>query len=102
MSKGKIQAFAETVSKSEELQKQWAAIEAETARSRAEKLAKISESAGTPFTTEEYLKSVAESSERRTISSTVAAASLARMERRQGPRLRSVPGLFVRANQALS
>ena len=32
-------------------------------RSTAEKLAKLSESAGTPFTAEEYLNSVAESSE---------------------------------------
>jgi hypothetical protein len=35
----------------------------EAARTTAEKLAKLSESAGTPFTAEEYLKSVAESSE---------------------------------------
>jgi hypothetical protein len=35
----------------------------EAARSTAEKLAKLSESAGMPFTAEEYLKSVAESSE---------------------------------------
>jgi hypothetical protein len=35
----------------------------ETAKSTAEKMAKLSESAGTPFTAEEYLKSGAESSE---------------------------------------
>jgi hypothetical protein len=63
MSKEKLQAFAEAVSKSEELQKRFASIEMEAARSTAEKLAKLSESAGTPFTAEEYLKSVAESSE---------------------------------------
>jgi hypothetical protein len=51
------------VSKSEELQKQFALIQMETLRSTAEKVAKLSESAGTPFTAEEYLKSVAESSE---------------------------------------
>ena len=63
MSQEKLQAFAEAVSKSEELQKRFASIQAEAARSTAEKLAKLSESAGTPFTAEEYLKSVAESSE---------------------------------------
>ena len=63
MSKEKLQAFAEAVSKSEELQKQLASIQVEAARSTAEKLAKLSESAGTPFTAEEYLKSVTESSE---------------------------------------
>jgi hypothetical protein len=36
----------------------------EAVRSTAEKLAKLSESGGTPFTAEEYLKSVAESSEK--------------------------------------
>ena len=35
----------------------------EAVRSTAEKLAKLSESAGTPFTAEEYLNSVAQSSE---------------------------------------
>ena len=35
----------------------------ETARLTAEKIARLSESAGTPFTAEEYLKAVAESSE---------------------------------------
>jgi hypothetical protein len=35
----------------------------ETAKSTAKKMAKLSESAGTPFTAEEYLQSVAESSE---------------------------------------
>ena len=63
MSQEKLQAFAEAISKSEELQKQFALIQMETVRSTAEKLAKLSESAGTPFTAEEYLKSVAESSE---------------------------------------
>ena len=63
MSQEKLQAFAEAVSKSEELQKRFASIQMEAARSTAEKLAKLSESAGTPFTAEEYLKSVAESSE---------------------------------------
>jgi hypothetical protein len=63
MSQEKLQAFAEAVSKSEELQKRFASIQMEAARSTAEKLAKLSESAGTPFTAEEYLKSVAEPSE---------------------------------------
>jgi Nif11 domain len=63
MSQEKLQAFAEAVSKSEELQKRFNAIQVEAARTTAEKLAKLSESAGTPFTVEEYLKSVAESSE---------------------------------------
>jgi predicted ribosomally synthesized peptide with nif11-like leader len=63
MSKENLQAFAEAVSRSRELQKQLAAIQTESARSTAEKLAKLSESAGTPFTAEEYLKAVAESSE---------------------------------------
>ena len=63
MSKEKLQAFAEAVSKSEELQKRFNSIQMESARSTAEKLAKLSESAGTPFTAEEYLKSAAESSE---------------------------------------
>jgi len=63
MSQEKIQAFAEAVSQSEELQKRLNLIQMEAVRSTAEKLAKLSESAGTPFTAEEYLKSVAESSE---------------------------------------
>jgi alanyl-tRNA synthetase len=63
MSKEKLQAFAEAVSRSEDLQKRLAEIQAETARLTAEKMAKLSESAGTPFTAEEYLKLVAESSE---------------------------------------
>jgi hypothetical protein len=63
MSQEKLQAFAEAVSKSEELQKRFASIQMEAVRSTAEKLAKLSESAGTPFTADEYLKSVAESSE---------------------------------------
>ncbi len=63
MSQEKLQAFAEAVSRSEELQKRFASIHAEAAKSTAEKLAKLSESAGTPFTAEEYLRSVAESSE---------------------------------------
>jgi hypothetical protein len=63
MSQEKLQAFAEAVSKSEELQKQYISIQVEIARSTAEKLAKLSESAGTPFTAEEYLKSVVASSE---------------------------------------
>ena len=63
MSQEKLQAFAEAVSKSEEMQKRFASIQAEATRSTAEKLAKLSESAGTPFTADEYLKSVAESSE---------------------------------------
>ena len=63
MSKEKLQAFAEAVSKSEELQKRFNSIQMEAVRSTAEKLAKLSESAGTPFTAEEYLKSVGESSE---------------------------------------
>jgi hypothetical protein len=63
MSQEKLQAFAEAISKSEELQKRFNSIQVEAARTTAEKLAKLSESAGTPFTAEEYLKSVAESSE---------------------------------------
>jgi hypothetical protein len=63
MSQEKLQAFAEAVSKSEELQKRFVSIQAEAVKSTAEKLAKLSESAGTPFTAEEYLKSVSESSE---------------------------------------
>lgn len=63
MSKEKLQAFADAVSKSGELQRQWVAIQVEIAKSTAEKMAKLSEIAGTPFTAEEYLKSVAESSE---------------------------------------
>jgi hypothetical protein len=63
MSQEKLKAFAEAVSKSEELQKRLNSIQAEAARTTAEKLAKLSESAGTPFTAEEYLRSVAESSE---------------------------------------
>jgi hypothetical protein len=63
MSKEKLQAFAEAVSKSEELQKRFNSIQVEAARTTAEKLAKLSESAGTPFTAEEYLQSVRESSE---------------------------------------
>jgi hypothetical protein len=63
MSKEKLQAFAEAVSRSEELQKRFNSIQAEAAKSTAEKLAKLSESASTPFTAEEYLQSVAESSE---------------------------------------
>ena len=63
MSQEKLQAFAEAVSKSEELQKQYLSIQVGIAKSSAEKLAKLSESAGTPFTAEEYLNSVAESSE---------------------------------------
>jgi hypothetical protein len=63
MSQEKLQAFAEAVSKSEELQKRFNSIQMEAVKSTAEKLAKLSESAGTPFTAEEYLRSVAESSE---------------------------------------
>jgi predicted ribosomally synthesized peptide with nif11-like leader len=63
MSQEKLQAFAEAVNKSEELQKRVALIQMETLRSTAEKVAKLSENAGTPFTAEEYLNSVAESSE---------------------------------------
>jgi hypothetical protein len=47
MSKEKLQAFAGAVSRSEELRKQWASIQVEMARSTAEKLVKLSESAGT-------------------------------------------------------
>ncbi len=63
MSQEKLKAFAEAVSKSEGLQKRFASIQVEAAKSIAEKLAKLSESAGTPFTADEYLHSVAESSE---------------------------------------
>jgi hypothetical protein len=61
MSKEKLQAFAEAVSKSEELRKQYTSIQIEVARSTAEKLAKLSDSAGTPLTAEEYLQAVADS-----------------------------------------
>ena len=63
MSKEKLTAFAEAVSKSEELQKRLVSIQVETARLTAEKMAKLSESAGTPFTAEEYLQSVADLSD---------------------------------------
>jgi predicted ribosomally synthesized peptide with nif11-like leader len=63
MSKEKLQAFAKAVSNSEELQKQYTSIQVETARSTAEKLARLSETAGTPFTAEEYMQAVAESSQ---------------------------------------
>jgi Nif11 domain len=63
MSKEKLQAFAKAVSKSEELQKQYTSLQVEIARSKAVKLAKLSETAGTPFTAEEYLQAVAELSE---------------------------------------
>jgi predicted ribosomally synthesized peptide with nif11-like leader len=63
MSKAKLQAFAEAVSKNEELQKRLQSIQVEAARSTAEQIANLSASAGTPFTAEEYLQSVAESSE---------------------------------------
>lgn len=63
MSKEKLQAFAEAVSRSEELQKQVASIQVETAKSTAEKMAKLSEAAGTPFTANEYLTTIAESSD---------------------------------------
>jgi predicted ribosomally synthesized peptide with nif11-like leader len=63
MSPEKLKAFAEAVSKSEELQKRFNSIQVEAVKSTAEKLAKLSDSTGTPFTAEEYLKSVAESSE---------------------------------------
>jgi hypothetical protein len=53
MSQEKLQAFAEALSKSEELQKRFASIQVEAVKSTAEKLAKLSESAGTPFTAEE-------------------------------------------------
>jgi hypothetical protein len=56
------------------------------AKSTAEKLAKLSESAGTPFTAEEYLKSVAESSEEMSTEGlrSVAGASFALAERLSG------------------
>jgi hypothetical protein len=63
MTKEKLQAFAEAVSRSEELQKRLASIQVENAKLTAEKMAKLSESTGTPFTAEEYLNLVAESSE---------------------------------------
>ena len=63
MSQEKLKAFAEAVSKSEELQKRLNSIQVAAVKSTAEKLAKLSESTGTPFTAEEYLKSVVESSE---------------------------------------
>ncbi len=62
MNEEKLQAFAEAVSKSEELQKRLVSVQVEVARSTAEQIAKLSERAGTPFTAEEYLQSVAESS----------------------------------------
>ncbi len=63
MSQEKLQAFTEAVSKSEQLQTRSASIQMEGVKSTAEKVAKLSESAGTPFTAEECLKWVAESSE---------------------------------------
>jgi predicted ribosomally synthesized peptide with nif11-like leader len=63
MDKERLQTFAEAVSKNEELRKQFVSIQVEAARSTAEQIAKLSESAGTPFTAEEYLQSVADSSE---------------------------------------
>jgi predicted ribosomally synthesized peptide with nif11-like leader len=63
MSTEKLQAFAEAVSKSEELQKQLTSIQVESARSTAENIAKLSETAGTTFTAEEYLQAIAEASE---------------------------------------
>jgi Nif11 domain len=47
MSQEKLKAFAEAVSKSEELQKRLNLIQMEAVRSTAEKLAKLSESVGT-------------------------------------------------------
>ena len=61
MIKEKLQAFAEAVSNNEDLQKRLVAIQMESARSTAEKIAKLSESAGTPFTAEEYLQTMEES-----------------------------------------
>lgn len=58
MSKENLQAFAEAVSKSEELQKEVIAIQREATESIAGKVAKLSESAGTPFTAKEYLNSL--------------------------------------------
>ena len=86
MSQEKLQAFAEAVSKSEELQKRFNSIQMEAVKSTAEKLAKLSESAGTPFTAEEYLKSVAESSEEMSTEGlrSVAGASFALAERLSG------------------
>ncbi|HXM02905.1 MAG TPA: hypothetical protein VN939_09905 [Chthoniobacterales bacterium] len=43
MTKEQLQAFAEAVSKSEELQKEYISIQVELARSNAEKLAKLSQ-----------------------------------------------------------
>lgn len=63
MSKEKLLAFAEAVSKSSELQKRLAVIQAQAARSTAESLAKLSENAGTPFTVQEYLQAVAQTSD---------------------------------------
>lgn len=61
MTKEKFQAFAQAVSKSAKLQERLGSIQVETAKSTAEKIAKLSESAGTPFTAEEYLQALAES-----------------------------------------
>jgi hypothetical protein len=63
MSKEKLQAFAEAVSRSEELQKRFFSIQQEAAKSTAGKLAELSRSAGTAFTAEEYVNAAAESSE---------------------------------------
>jgi Nif11 domain len=63
MSKEKIEAFVAAVSNSEELQKQFVSIQVEVAKLTAQKIAKLSESTGTPFTAEEYLQSVADSSD---------------------------------------
>lgn len=63
MSNEKLEAFAQAVSKNEELQKRFVSIQAETARSTAEKMADLSKSAGTPFTVDEYLHAIVESSD---------------------------------------
>ncbi|HXM05669.1 MAG TPA: hypothetical protein VN939_23850 [Chthoniobacterales bacterium] len=63
MTKEQLQAFAEGVSKSEELQKQYILIQVESARSNAEKLAKLSQRTDTAFTAEEYLQLAADSAD---------------------------------------
>src|ERR1700677_377857 len=63
MTKEQLQAFAEAVSKSEELQKEYISIQLELTRSNAEKVAKLSQSTDTPFTAQEYLEAVADSSD---------------------------------------
>lgn len=57
MSTENLSKFNEAVAASPELQAKLQSIHADAARSAAEKIAALSEAAGTPFTTEEFLAS---------------------------------------------